>query len=118
MAPVIRGAMREDGPALMGIYRRAALSVQVDRPALLASPSSLTWAWPVRAARVRVIEGEGRLIASSDPAASTGTYSRGDRVFHQKFGYGKVTLVEGAKLTVYFDKAGEKRVLEGFVEKA
>jgi DNA helicase-2/ATP-dependent DNA helicase PcrA len=68
--------------------------------------------------KARVIEGEGKLIASSDPAASTGAYSRGDRVFHQKFGYGKVTLVEGAKLTVQFDKAGEKRVLEGFVERA
>jgi DNA helicase-2/ATP-dependent DNA helicase PcrA len=67
-------------------------------------------------ANQQVLEGEGRLIASSDPAASTGKFARGDRVFHQKFGYGKVTLVEGAKLTVAFDKAGEKRVLEGFVE--
>jgi len=67
--------------------------------------------------RARVIEGEGRLIASADPASSSGAYARGDRVFHQKFGYGKVTLVEGAKLTVHFDKAGEKRVLEGFVDK-
>jgi DNA helicase-2/ATP-dependent DNA helicase PcrA len=68
--------------------------------------------------RARVIEGEGKLIASADPAASSGAYKRGDRVFHQKFGYGKVTMVEGAKLTVAFDKAGEKRVLEGFVERA
>jgi DNA helicase-2/ATP-dependent DNA helicase PcrA len=67
--------------------------------------------------RAQAIEGEGRLIASSDPAASTGTYARGDRVFHQKFGYGQVTLVEGAKLTVVFEKAGEKRVLESFVDK-
>ncbi|WP_431768529.1 hypothetical protein [Salmonella enterica] len=39
-------------------------------------------------------------------------------MFHQKFGYGRVTLVEGAKLTVNFDKAGEKRVLDSFVEKS
>ena len=38
-------------------------------------------------------------------------------MFHQKFGYGKVTTVEGNKLTVAFDKAGEKRVLDSFVER-
>ncbi len=67
--------------------------------------------------RSQVIEGDGKLIASSDPTAGSGAYGVGDRVFHQKFGYGRVTLVEGAKLTVNFDKAGEKRVLDSFVEK-
>jgi len=67
--------------------------------------------------RQPVIEGDGRLIATSDPKAA-GAYARGDRVFHQKFGYGKVTLVEGSKLTVSFDKAGEKRVIDSFIEKA
>jgi DNA helicase-2/ATP-dependent DNA helicase PcrA len=61
------------------------------------------------------IEGEGKLVATSEP--SKAGYSRGDRVFHQKFGYGAVTRVEGAKLTVMFDKAGEKKVLDSFVEK-
>ncbi len=65
----------------------------------------------------QVIEGEGRLIATSDPSASSGKYKTGDRVFHIKFGYGEVTLVEGAKLTVNFEKAGEKRVIDSFVEK-
>ena len=64
-----------------------------------------------------MIEGEGRLIASADPTAGSGRYKPGDRVFHIKFGYGEVTLVEGAKLTVAFDKAGEKRVIDSFVEK-
>ena len=54
--------------------------------------------------------------AASDPAAG-GQYKPGDRVFHQKFGPGAVTAVEGAKLTVAFDKAGEKRVLDSFVER-
>ena len=67
--------------------------------------------------RQPVIEGDGRLIATSDPKAG-GAYKRGDRVFHQKFGYGSVTLVEGSKLTVAFDKAGEKRVIDSFLEKA
>ena len=62
----------------------------------------------------QIIEGEGRLLATSDPSAA-GAYKRGDRVFHQKFGYGTVTLVEGSKLTVDFEKAGEKRVIDSFV---
>jgi DNA helicase-2/ATP-dependent DNA helicase PcrA len=48
----------------------------------------------------------------------TSNYSVGDRVFHQKFGYGQVTETDGTKLTVSFDKAGEKKVLDGFVERA
>ncbi len=48
----------------------------------------------------------------------TSNYTVDDRVFHQKFGYGRVTATDGTKLTVAFDKAGEKKVLDGFVEKA
>jgi len=69
------------------------------------------------AGRTAVIEGEGRLVATSDSSAGS-DYKRGDRVFHQKFGYGAVRAVEGNKLTVSFDKAGDKKVLDGFVEKA
>jgi DNA helicase-2/ATP-dependent DNA helicase PcrA len=66
--------------------------------------------------RQQVLEGEGRLVATSaDSAASD--YKRGDRVFHMKFGYGAVTAVEGNKLTVAFEKAGEKKVIDSFVEK-
>ena len=64
----------------------------------------------------QVIEGEGRLVAVSEPSA--GRYDAGERVFHQKFGYGHVTMVEGNKLTVAFDKAGEKKVIDSFVERA
>ncbi len=70
-----------------------------------------------RFARTAVIEGEGRLIATSDRGAE-GAFKRGDRVFHQKFGYGAVKGVEGNKLIVAFDKAGEKKVIDTFVEKA
>ena len=41
----------------------------------------------------------------------------GDRVFHQKFGNGNVVGVDGNKLTIAFDKAGEKRVVDSFVER-
>jgi DNA helicase-2/ATP-dependent DNA helicase PcrA len=68
-------------------------------------------------ARHAVIEGDGRLIATADPKSGSG-WARGDRVFHQKFGYGHVRSVEGNKLVVAFDKAGEKKVIDSFVEKA
>ena len=42
----------------------------------------------------------------------------GDRVFHQKFGYGHVSFVEGNKLTVEFDHSGSKRVIDTFVQRA
>jgi len=67
--------------------------------------------------RTQVIEGEGRLVATADPAAAGG-HQRGDRVFHIKFGYGHVRAIEGNKLTVAFDQAGEKKVIDSFVEKA
>ena len=66
--------------------------------------------------RQQVIEGDGRLVATSDSSAGS-AYKRGDRVFHLKFGYGSVRGVEGNKLTVDFDKAGEKKVIDSFVEK-
>ena len=70
-----------------------------------------------RMARHSVIEGEGRLVATADPKAGSG-WVRGQRVFHQKFGYGSVRVIEGNKLVVTFDKAGEKKVIDTFVEKA
>ena len=41
----------------------------------------------------------------------------GARVFHQKFGYGTVTAADDERLDVAFDKAGQKRVLDRFVER-
>jgi DNA helicase II / ATP-dependent DNA helicase PcrA len=42
-------------------------------------------------------------------------FTEGDRVFHQKFGYGAVVGIEGDKLDIRFDKAGEKKVVARFV---
>ncbi|HEY0104279.1 MAG TPA: DNA helicase II, partial [Brevundimonas sp.] len=70
-----------------------------------------------KSARHTLIEGDGRLLATADPKAG-GAWAKGERVFHQKFGYGHVVGIEGNKLTVAFDKAGEKKVIDTFVEKA
>jgi DNA helicase-2/ATP-dependent DNA helicase PcrA len=45
-------------------------------------------------------------------------YAVGERVFHQKFGYGAVTAIEGDKLEVAFEKAGSKKVVARFVTAA
>ena len=66
--------------------------------------------------RPPLIEAQAYSAQTSDPSASH--YTRGDRVFHQKFGYGRVRYVEGNKLTVEFDKAGEKKVIDQFVAPA
>ena len=58
---------------------------------------------------------EGELVAKSTGTVSA--FGRGDRVFHQKFGGGRVIHVEGNKLTVAFDHAGEKKVVDRFVER-
>ncbi len=57
---------------------------------------------------------DGELIASSTGANSG--FSIGERVFHQKFGYGEVMTLDGDKLTIEFDKAGTKKVIASFVE--
>ena len=59
---------------------------------------------------------EGEVVARSTGTASS--YSEGERVFHIKFGNGSVSAVDGNKLTIDFDKAGRKMVLETFVARA
>ncbi|MDR6873354.1 DNA helicase-2/ATP-dependent DNA helicase PcrA [Bosea sp. BE125] len=58
---------------------------------------------------------EGELTAKSTGSSA---YDVGARVFHVKFGPGSVASVDGNKLTVDFDKAGRKMVLDSFVQKA
>ena len=59
---------------------------------------------------------EGELVAKSTGTVSP--FAVGDRVFHIKFGNGDVVAIEGNKLTIAFDKAGEKRVVDSFVQRA
>ncbi len=64
--------------------------------------------------RGRTIEGE--LVAKST-SSEPSKFKLGDRVFHVKFGNGNISAIEGNKLTIDFDRAGQKRVLDGFVER-
>ena len=56
---------------------------------------------------------EARNITIDMTASSSHTV--GNRVFHQKFGYGEIIEIEGDKLVIEFDKAGEKKVVAKFI---
>ncbi len=68
------------------------------------------------AAAPPTIEGRATSISVSAPAGAK--FSIGQRVFHQKFGYGKVVTIEGQKLTVDFEHSGHKKIVDAFVEAA
>ena len=61
---------------------------------------------------------DGRATNVSVSAPSDAKFSIGQRVFHQKFGYGKVTAAEGQKLTVDFEHSGAKKVIDTFLQAA
>ena len=56
-------------------------------------------------------------VPRGDGTAAEGC-AAGDRVFHRKFGYGRIRSVDGDKLEVAFDKAGIKKIIDRFVRPA
>ena len=48
-------------------------------------------------------------------AQAVSAHTVGERVFHQKFGYGRIEAIEGDKLEIAFEKAGVKKVVAKFV---
>jgi len=98
-------------------------------PGLYPRPQGLGEAWgpsPVfarprlEAMRMTLAGRTGALAGAmpARPARPPGSFAAGDRIFHQKFGYGTVRSAEGNKLAIAFDKAGDKMVIDSFVEKA
>lgn len=62
------------------------------------------------------IDGQAENIVTSAPGSSS--FAIGERVFHQKFGYGRIEDIEGNKLEIAFEKAGTKKVVDSFVQPA
>ena len=89
-------------------------SAVLARDARILAATTFAGQFPLVARRTRTIE------AWEQPGrpARTDAIPIGARVFHQKFGYGTVKAAEDDRLDVAFDKAGDKRVLDRFVEKA
>ena len=70
-----------------------------------------------------VIDGRAVPVQQIAPAPRPGqvgasSFRTGERVFHQKFGYGRVKAVDGNRLEIAFDKAGTKKVIDSFLTKA
>ncbi len=61
---------------------------------------------------------EGRAATVSVSAPGNSKFAKGQRVFHQKFGYGMISAIEGQKLTVDFEHSGLKKVIDTFVNPA
>ncbi|HEV7369274.1 ATP-dependent helicase [Arenibaculum sp.] len=60
-----------------------------------------------------VIDGSAREVQARPRPAKA--FDAGDRIFHQKFGYGTVISVDADKLEIAFDQAGTKKVMDSFV---
>ncbi|MCZ6743678.1 MAG: UvrD-helicase domain-containing protein, partial [Alphaproteobacteria bacterium] len=70
-----------------------------------------------RARRGRVIDVKARKLEAAKRRGA-GAVGVGDRVFHQKFGYGRILAIELNKLEIIFEKAGIKKVIDSFVDPA
>ncbi len=90
----------------------SALEERVARADAYNSPG-----WKRMQSRTRQRPGGAAAVVIDQRAAPAAepAHEIGARIFHQKFGYGRVTAVEGDKLTVDFEKAGEKKVVASFV---
>ncbi len=101
-----------DAMAESGLYGAQA------RPVLRETPRTFLFQKTGRTPRRRdgvILDGEAWEI---DTAEGDSRFEEGARVFHQKFGYGRVEARDGNKLEVVFDKAGAKKVIDSFVEPA
>lgn len=65
--------------------------------------------------RGKLIEGSARHMPIRSEVSD---YAVGERVFHEKFGYGTIEDVEGRKLSVKFETSGVKKIMDDFVRRS
>ncbi|HYD97870.1 MAG TPA: 3'-5' exonuclease, partial [Alphaproteobacteria bacterium] len=87
----------------------------VDSPSLFRFEQARKQAPSGFGGRGMTIEGSATVVNRARPARP---YGAGDRVFHDKFGYGTVKAVENDKLEIDFDHTGIKKVMDSFVKPA
>ena len=102
---------------------RANWSERDDPFANVARGSGRGPGWQRAATQGGFVREPTRIVEARQSAVSLGNKGRDDvavgmRVFHQKFGYGRVTAIEGNKLEIAFEQAGPKRVLDSFITPA
>jgi len=83
---------------------------------LAAADASGATRWPIRRPTAPLIDGRAERVAARPEPSHP--FTAGQRVFHQKFGYGAVRRVDGDRLEIDFEKAGNKTVIHSFVQVA
>ncbi len=91
-------------------------SASMARQRMAEMPSVFTGAGGLQSRKPRVIEA-GAWEVQARPAHAE-PLKPGERVFHKKFGYGRVTAVDDNRVEVDFEKSDPKRVLDSFLERA
>ncbi|HSU06307.1 MAG TPA: 3'-5' exonuclease, partial [Acetobacteraceae bacterium] len=87
-------------------------SAALARDARAMAPTVFTGQFPLVARRAKVLD----VWEHPSRPARSDAIPVGSRVFHQKFGYGTVKAADEDRLDIAFDKSGDKRVLDRFVE--
>jgi len=58
------------------------------------------------------------VVEAIDPAPIKLTaFVGGDRISHPQFGEGTITAIEGQKLSIAFDKRGDKQIIDSYVKR-
>jgi DNA helicase-2/ATP-dependent DNA helicase PcrA len=111
-SPYAEGAMAAETP---GVFRGSVLEERARGASAYESPG---WRRLQARAGQRGLGSPREARALTIDAAAVSTFETGQRVFHQKFGYGQVEGMEGDKLTIVFEKAGAKKVVASYVRAA
>ena len=88
------------------------------QPAALGDSVFAGGGWSGGGSRRRAVTIEAASWQAEERPPAPGRFQVGERVFHQKFGYGRILDVEGNKLEIAFEKAGNKKVMDSFVQSA
>jgi DNA helicase-2/ATP-dependent DNA helicase PcrA len=71
--------------------------------------------WKDEVAAIMASAGASAKTATAAPRGSKNNFSKGQRIFHQKFGYGRIQAISGDHIDIDFEKAGQKKVLADFI---
>ncbi len=103
------------GGAIPGVFRGSEME---DRVADASTYNSPGWRRMRKNAGRRGVSSPRQARSLTIDAKAVPAFEIGERVFHQKFGYGAVTSIEGDKLEIEFEKAGAKKVVAAYVSAA
>jgi hypothetical protein len=107
-------------PSISEVVTEYKRQEKIWRPRFIAIDMAGDW-YKIAVQRVAEIEQQAQQPQlANNPSlplatATTSSFKLGDRVCHDKYAQGSVVKVDGNELTIAFDKAGERRVVDSFV---